>query len=1268
MTLDPATLSGKRLWLRAKDNGAGGSSVTTWVDQSGGGNDALARSTPPTVVASATPSGGKAVAYAPAGGFHVLPLTASPTIARVTGVRASTVYDTTNYLPDNAFDAATAIVAGNTWASSTLPATLTVHLATPETVTSYRIMPSVQYPIAWTLEGSTNGTSWTTIDTRSGQTLTSGEWSPSYTCSNSTAYGWYRLVVTAANGSIVNLAEVELNGVTNAVTTAGPGEIWAVIKSTAVGGTNNPGPWDVGATGAGGNWWPFSNGAIYENAGLATRTSYTPTMSVASWRIYRISSDGSTSWTASLDNATQKTLSGSAASSLWATTTRPFILGANPEANSAPGSYQVAEMLVFDRQLTSDEAAWMIDYLNTEHGLTVSGGYPPASTSVAAAAATPDAVARAIPTAAAAVLAGATALTLAAAAAVVSAAASTTPLAVASVSAAPAISASPVAAASAAVTPDALASLVGAAPVAAAQVTPAVLAAPIAVAAPTVVPDAHAAPYTPPANPTAAATVIPDAYAAAIGQAAATVTPGAAVSLAAVEVQPWTADESRAGTLAFELGTAAVVAARDVATTPSGIVDHELRVEAHWMPALTPDSAGRVHSAGDYPVITGWLGTPHLWIAGVDVTYFRGVPTVIGRWGDALPGGDTTLSIELPQITPWDTPGVGDLAWLHAGASVELDIVESGGTRHREFTGFLVSDNSGVGEGRLVSTWHAQGVLLAADLVGHKVPTYLDPTDVGTLVADALGRVVSRRYADIVPVTTGILSRQRGAYGDTEWQYVRGLLATAWTTAGRQWTIAPTTTPGRFVLVLKDDPTGAPDWTVTAGAPGVDVDLTADSAETTNVIYGRGVGPDGYAWAGWCYPNLSPDDAPLFCFTDPGRVIRRGYADTDAETDSGTGVSDWQRRMATLGYAVTVTGVFAAADESACRAIQTARGLLIDGRVGPQTWAATFDVGSHGGDLKGAYRRPLAIDPRVDPWLYAANGATVGANPTYDPTVIRRERDIDYGAGITKGEATVSAARDLARSLDPGWSGTITLTTDPREGSRWLIRSGDVVRLLGFRGADHGLLVAETDKDLRSHMVRLTVDSKARDALTLAQILERDSSSRADPARRPGALSRRSRQEQDMAVEFDSEAGGGVIPRFAVYGGLWSVIRIPVSQVGRLAKVDMTAGAKFALAVFGTEITPADLTRMVGNPLSSTSPFDAHADELADAGLIEAWGQSGDACGYWPGKEGASPFTGRMLDTGGVEYVSARPPWVWVAIYAASSTYIEGRLWPAPVT
>jgi GH43 family beta-xylosidase len=70
---------------------------------------------------------------------------------------------------------------------------------------------STRDPKNWTLQGSNNGTSWTTIDTRTNETFSSRNLTRTFTSSNTTPYQMYRLNITANNGSSsTQLAELEL--------------------------------------------------------------------------------------------------------------------------------------------------------------------------------------------------------------------------------------------------------------------------------------------------------------------------------------------------------------------------------------------------------------------------------------------------------------------------------------------------------------------------------------------------------------------------------------------------------------------------------------------------------------------------------------------------------------------------------------------------------------------------------------------------------------------------------------------------------------------------------------------------------------------------------------------------------------------------------------------------------------------------------------------------------------------------------------------------
>lgn len=95
-----------------------------------------------------------------------------------------------------------------------------------------------------------------------------------------------------------------------------------------------------------------------------TRTSFTPTLPLNQWRIYRIRATG-TEWTAYLDQAVQKTLTGTAAAIGWSAgawigrTNDRWFFG------------NIAELLIVKRPLTNQEVTNLVRYLNTEHGLNV---------------------------------------------------------------------------------------------------------------------------------------------------------------------------------------------------------------------------------------------------------------------------------------------------------------------------------------------------------------------------------------------------------------------------------------------------------------------------------------------------------------------------------------------------------------------------------------------------------------------------------------------------------------------------------------------------------------------------------------------------------------------------------------------------------------------------------------------------------------------------------------------------------------------------------
>lgn len=80
------------------------------------------------------------------------------------------------------------------------------------------------------------------------------------------------------------------------------------------------------------------------------------------------------------------------------------------------------------------------------------------------------------------------------------------------------------------------------------------------------------------------------------------------------------------------------------------------------------------------------------------------------------------------------------------------------------------------------------------------------------------------------------------------------------------------------------------------------------------------------------YVTPPPPAAPPY----PGRMI------TQPPLYAGPGVSTLQRRLRDLGYQISVDGVYGPGSEKVVRAFQSRKRLVVDGNVGPKTWAALW--------------------------------------------------------------------------------------------------------------------------------------------------------------------------------------------------------------------------------------------------------------------------------------------------------------------------------------
>ncbi|GIG70514.1 hypothetical protein Pen01_68090 [Phytomonospora endophytica] len=96
-----------------------------------------------------------------------------------------------------------------------------------------------------------------------------------------------------------------------------------------------------------------------------------------------------------------------------------------------------------------------------------------------------------------------------------------------------------------------------------------------------------------------------------------------------------------------------------------------------------------------------------------------------------------------------------------------------------------------------------------------------------------------------------------------------------------------------------------------------------------------------------------------------------GLIVTVRQGDSGEAVAAAQTALNAHGYGLAVDGAFGPGTASAARSFQSARGLGVDGIVGPQTWQSLVGSGSGGGGFslpipRGALGRGYYDDPHHD--------------------------------------------------------------------------------------------------------------------------------------------------------------------------------------------------------------------------------------------------------------------------------------------------------------
>lgn len=710
--------------------------------------------------------------------------------------------------------------------------------------------------------------------------------------------------------------------------------------------------------------------------------------------------------------------------------------------------------------------------------------------------------------------------------------------------------------------------------------------------------------------------------------------------------------------------------------------------------AVTTSESGsfRIEVGAVWSLTTG-TAVPHVitvGTAGTDITTYRDVPTQITELSFGDPYGEITGSIVIPAATPFD-----DLSWLTMAPNIDIyrvlpadEAVTAGVEEVPFWHGFIasvqVSDFNGVSA---PVTCHLMGALFGeASLRAHQPQMYdpADAPDIGTHLGQMLDPLsysrplASYRFA-FTPDTTGITTRNRGSRGESVLDHVDELLALA-QDVDNQWTIARTFVDGypvarSYYLVVSNGDTQL-DSTVTLGGYGIDVNLTHDYTQQPNAIYGEGTARDGSRWRNAKYPLLTqatppyPDHYPI-----DGTTGNAEDADYTADV-----VTQLQYQLRAGGWPdVEITGIWDDETGFALYLLQLDAGVTATGTIEDNgDWDLAFSDEAATGttDLSSGYFRPLSEVTESQPYTFRPDGAVTGDNGSYDGR-IRVERVVAYGDRISKARATKNARKLATQSISPVWSGEVTLTADPQERSRLLVAERANLIITDTFGAGETLTVSVSgvtiSPEAEGMPVSFTVSTQRYALLDLSTRLERQREADASPAKSFYALRNRPYRPFRDAVGWDKESGAGDVAPFDHAGGVWVVKKIVGAQRGQVAalKAKAAPATEFALALFGEEVDTAAVAAIVADPLADEPDgygwwnHPDSVDALEALSFVEAWGDFDNPAGYWPGAKTNDPvstLTGKVRDSLSWEFVSADPPFLWLAVWCVDAATFSATM------
>lgn len=684
-------------------------------------------------------------------------------------------------------------------------------------------------------------------------------------------------------------------------------------------------------------------------------------------------------------------------------------------------------------------------------------------------------------------------------------------------------------------------------------------------------------------------------------------------------------------------------------------------------------------------------GRNRITVGGVDVQNFRDAPTPFPRFTLTEPFAYGSTSLQFPQVhAGYEADKFGDtstdLGWVRAGAEVVISRTFDDAPEKVDYRGRVISVEA---QGRILNLDIGGQFAGPASLLQQQNQLFRYTNDVGhwaLLAAEAVGL----RFTPWIGPVTGIELTHVGGQSHLAWsQYI---CAMSQDNAGLQRSLMPTVWGGNTWGFGQKDYTTVHGTVYNDDARAV-LQVVQDASEAPSAVYGTGITPDGERITNAKWPGVFAGPAPDYPIEGGGSF---GVGTTDADTVNGDGITVMQLKLREMGYvsfSLELAGTYTTAIANGVKKLQDDAGLSQTGTMTVAAWNALYDNDVTGYSVNGAYIAPLAEDPRVRKWNRSSNGAILGRNPLYDPTILRVERTIDFGAGITRAAMVAYARGVINRSATmKNWVGSLRLEgvsvftgasalADPDTLTADDILSYRDIRPgmnLWFPYFDGGTLFHVSGADVDDAGVTLTLDTQARDLVEVSEILSRNADSRRDVRREWNFANRGGKPSVNMIA---CDEGFGWIDRRRPLKPGWNIFPVIGGQQGQVNRIDvrLTDDIEFAMCVLSKDKSEKWLTHRVPHPLDggpddNEGPWDV-ADVQAlidDKTFLYVCGDGADPLGYGSkhkygrlGNRTSAPLIGRHLDDAPWPYIAAAHTSVleYVCIYVESATSVkQGRL------